>query len=141
MANDLDNEFAEFLKTRQVVAQAYVNGDGAPLAGISASTDPATFFGPGGGIDQGAAKVLEVNLEGAARFRPGGQSRLEILHAQASGELAYWVGIQHASVKMGADKHGSDMTLRVTEIFRREQGTWTLVHRHADASSERGAHG
>lgn len=32
---------------------------------------------------------------------------------------------------VGQDK-AAPMALRVTHIFRKEEGTWKLVHRHAD---------
>jgi ketosteroid isomerase-like protein len=141
MTNNDGDDFADFLRMREAVALAYVNGDGMPLAGISASSDPATFFGPDGRVEQGAARVLDVNLKGADHFAGGGSSRLEVLHSQASTGLAYWVGLQHATVRQAGQPGSTPMTLRVTEIFRQEAGKWVLIHRHADPSGANGALG
>jgi ketosteroid isomerase-like protein len=56
-----------------------------------------------------------------------------VLQSRASGDLAFWTGYQHARVHLAA-KPGETlpMTLRVTEVFRHEDGGWKLVHRHAD---------
>lgn len=83
----VDRSFDDFMDQRRRVAAAFVNGDPGPLSEISTSTDPATFFGPGGGVEQGATQPLSRSL-------------------------------------------------RVTEIFCRERGTWKLIHRHADPLAE-----
>ena len=127
--------FESFLEERRRVAAAFVNGDPGPLGEISTRMDPATIFGPNGGTERGASHVLEVNEKGSRRFH-GGTTQLEILHSGESGDLAYWTGIQRASVKVEDGRDAVPMTLRVTEIFRRENGAWKLVHRHADPLSE-----
>ena len=128
-----DESFEAFLGRRPGVGEAYVNGDAGPLTEISTEHDPATFFGPQGGVIEGAGTVLDTNQQGAAGFAPGGESRFEILHAAAGGALGYLVGIQRAAVKLtgGADEV-VELALRLTELYRREDGSWKLVHRHAD---------
>ncbi len=130
-------EFDEFLRGRGAIGQAYVTGDARPLAVISARGDPATFFGPQGGYVQGAADVLSTNEDGAGHFRPGGDTQFEILHSAASGDLGYLVGIQHANVRMQGQDDAVAMHLRITEIYRREDGDWKLIHRHADPHATR----
>lgn len=126
-------QFEQFMKLREEVAQAYVNGDAEPLAGISTHINPATFFGPAGDYEQGARKVLATNEHAAEQFQKGSNSRFEIFHMAMSGELAYWVGIQHAEVRMKDKAAAVSMSLRISEIFRLENGAWKLMHRHADA--------
>ena len=51
------------------------------------------------------------------------------LHVVASGSLAYGHSIQHLS---GADAKGQtiDLTVRVTDVYRKIKGHWLVVHEH-----------
>ena len=124
--------FATFLKERDAASTAFVNGDFEPLQAISTTNSPATIFGPQGDLVQGAEQVNAVNAKGAAHFKPGSTNRFEIIHAAADEHLAYWVGVQRSIVQMHGQEQGVSLDLRVTEIFRREDGVWKLSHRHAD---------
>jgi len=129
-------DFEQFMKQRADIALAYVNGDAGPLAGIVTRREPAHFFGPNGGHADGVEAVGRDYRDGAAHFEPGGESRVEVLQAGDGGDLAYWVGLQHARVRVKGKPDPVPMSLRVTEIYRREEGAWRLVHRHADMLAE-----
>ena len=132
-----EQSFEEFLEQqRRRVAVAFVNGDPGPLREISATSDPATFFGPGGNIEHGSAQVLAGNEKAARQFQPGGTTELQVFHSGRDGALGYWVGVQQALVHLEGNPKPVPMSLRVTEIFRREDGGWKLMHRHADALAE-----
>jgi ketosteroid isomerase-like protein len=130
------NDFDEFLKRRKEASDAFVNGDFGPLGKVSVHDSPATLFGPSGSCIQGAAQVNRINAEGAARFESSSANTFEVLHKGASGQFAYWVGVQRTVARMAGKDESMPMALRVTELFRREDGEWKLFHRHADRLSE-----
>ena len=136
MKND-QHDFEQFMKWRDKVASAFVNGDPAPVGELVVRDLPATFFGPAGGTVQGADEIAETYEHDAGMFRPGSKSRLEVLQMAAGDGIAYWTGLQHATVNMSGKSDRVQMTLPVTEIFRRENGAWKLVHRHADSLAAR----
>jgi ketosteroid isomerase-like protein len=129
---DHAGDFGAFMRLRERAAAAYVDGDGEPVDALATDTAPASFFGPDGGVVADPAAIRSAYRAGAEMFAGGGESRLEVLDARASGDVAYWCGIQHATVRLAADGSTVEMPLRITEIFRRENSTWRLVHRHAD---------
>ena len=55
----------------------------------------------------------------------------DVVAAGLSGDLAYVVGYERAAASMagGAEEN---LTLRVTQVYRREDGEWKRGHRHAD---------
>lgn len=123
--------FDDFMRQRTRIAEAYVNGETAPLDEIVVRSDPASFFSPRGDHQEGAAEVAARYDADARSFAPPGSSELEVLQSGASGELAFWSGLQHAEARLGGGGP-QEMTLRVTEVFRFEAGGWKLAHRHAD---------
>ena len=45
--------------------------------------------------------------------------------------MAYTVGYEHNTVSVEGSRR--TYTLRVTHVYRREDGQWRIVHRHGDA--------
>ncbi len=56
---------------------------------------------------------------------------LELLEAEVLGDTAYTVGFEHTSASV--DGVPRTYTLRATQIYRREGGTWKVAHRHGSA--------
>jgi ketosteroid isomerase-like protein len=53
---------------------------------------------------------------------------LELLEAEVVGDLAYTAAYEHTSCSV--DGEPQTYTLRATQIYRREDGAWRVVHRH-----------
>lgn len=49
-------------------------------------------------------------------------------------QLAYIVEVERFSAKVGGRTTTAEIALRVTTIFRREDGAWRVVHRQADTT-------
>lgn len=64
-------------------------------------------------------------------FRDGRDARFELIRAWRSGDMAVLVANESADVAVGS-LSAQHWLLRVTLVFRRDGGTWQLVHRHAD---------
>jgi len=128
-----DRDFDSFMQQRKKAARAYVSGDATPLDRMVARAGKASFFPPNGGSVEGAKRVAARYDRDAKAFAAGGQSTLEVLQSGSAGDLAFWTGFQEAKVKLGGKS--MQMKLRITEIFRFEEGGWKMVHRHADTGA------
>ena len=128
-----ENEaFGDFMKRREAISTTYINGKADDLLGVSTTNNPATFFPPSGDQIHGANRVNAADEKGAHAFAEGSTGHFEILQSSSNGDLGFWTGVQHAKVMLKGKDKPVTMQLRTTEVFRREEGKWKLVHRHAD---------
>jgi NAD(P)H-dependent FMN reductase/ketosteroid isomerase-like protein len=130
VGGDATADFDAFMKDRERIASAYSSGNPQPLDAIVVREGSATFFPPRGRIVKGSAAVAKRYHQDAKQFSPRSKNELEIIEARASGEMGFWVGLQRFEGAIGGKS--ANLTLRITEIFRRVRGEWKLVHRHAD---------
>ena len=125
-------DFEAFFASRIQAAEAYTDGDYSRLAPLVADEGAASFHSPQGDTVSGAKAVAARYRKDADGFQPGGRSRFAILQKGESGDIGFWTGFQVATVKPASRPGPIDMRIRVTEVFRRTDGEWKLVHRHAD---------
>jgi ketosteroid isomerase-like protein len=91
--------------------------------------EPVTLFGAWLNAN-GPAAAREVFSRLADAFSEATSSEIEVVAADVSGNLAYTVHREITSTIVNGDPR--DYVLRVTQVYRREDGDWKVVHRHAD---------
>ena len=125
-------DFEHFLLERQAAGREYVGGNPEPLERVVAQQLPATFFSPRGDVTTGTHEVWARYERDASLFASGSENQFETLDSAADGDVGYWVGFQRSQANMRGQDQPVLFNLRVTEIYRRENDQWKLVHRHAD---------
>ncbi|MEI8407230.1 MULTISPECIES: YybH family protein [unclassified Kribbella] len=124
------DDFLEWVGTRLRDAEvALHNGDADPRRVIWSATDPVTIFGAWRAAN-GPAEAREVFGRLEENFADCTSYTLEVISADVSGDLAYTVGYEHTADSWQGEPQ--KYTLRVTQLYRREQGEWKVFHRHAD---------
>ncbi len=68
----------------------------------------------------------------ASRYCDGEIVGFESVARHGTNDLACVVEVERFQAKVGGSAELATIALRVTSIFRNEDGTWKLVHRHAD---------
>jgi ketosteroid isomerase-like protein len=125
------DDFLNQILARQVKAdEALHNGDPEPRLALWSTQDPVTVLGAmkdviGAQAARQAFGWLGTHFSDCTAFR------FELVAAGVSGDLAYTVGYEHTSASWDGVPV-EPYTLRVTHAYRREQGQWKIVHRHAD---------
>jgi ketosteroid isomerase-like protein len=67
----------------------------------------------------------------------GESTSFETIAESVTPVWAYTVEIERFRARVGGRPDATDLALRVTCIYRREEDGWRLVHRHADPRVER----
>jgi ketosteroid isomerase-like protein len=130
---DRDDFLEWFNSTWRAAEVALHNGDAAPRLQTWSDRAPVTLFGAWlTAYDPDAVHQVFEKL--ARAFSHARSSDIELIAADASGHFAYTVHREITSTSVnGAPR---DYVLRVTQVYRREDGTWKVIHRHADEDPE-----
>jgi hypothetical protein len=129
----VDDFLAAVLPRQHAAETAIHRGDAGPRRAFWSEREPVTIWGALRDV-RNRVETDEV-FEVLEKLFSDGQAELEVIAADARGDLGYIVGYEHiiASVN-GAPP--APIELRVTLVFRREDGEWRAVHRHADPRTQ-----
>ena len=131
--SELDDFLTNTLARQITAEEAIHNGDPKPRLEMWSTKDPVTLFGAWGPCKSGLEEVTRISRWVASRFSDCKAYSYELITAGVDGNLAYTVGYEHSSRSVdGGPVERS--TLRVTHVYRRENGEWKIVHRHGDVA-------
>jgi ketosteroid isomerase-like protein len=110
----------------------FVKGNPEPVKELFSHRDDVTLANPLGPPARGREQVTKIIEHAASTIRDGEITGFEIVSKLVTPELAYVLEMERARAKMGVSGDVTPFALRVTMIFRPEDGEWKVVHRHAD---------
>jgi ketosteroid isomerase-like protein len=108
------------------------NGNPEVYKRLYSRRDDVTLANPFGPPVRGWSEVSPALDRAAANYRDGEVVGFQNVTTVIGSDLAYAVEIESYRAHVGRAKEMAPVAVRVTTIFRREEGLWTVVHRHAD---------
>jgi ketosteroid isomerase-like protein len=127
-----DSDFVQALEEYHRAVDAFVTGDPEPQKALFSRRDDVTLANPLGPPVRGWRQVEQALDRAATTIREGEPTQWESISRVVTADLAYSVEIQRTRAKLSGAEGLESFALRVTSIFRREDGKWRVVHRHAD---------
>jgi len=128
------DEFLTWVKTALYAAErALHDGQPAPRRALWSRNEPVSVLGAWRNAN-GQREINELFEALAESFSDCTSFEYELLAYDAVGDMAYTAGFEHTSVSV--DGEPRQYTLRVTQVYRREQGEWRVAHRHGDTVTD-----
>ena len=116
----------------QLSMDGFLKGDPEPTKRVFSHKEDVTLANPLGPPARGFDEVAKTLERATSQARDGEMTGFETISKYVTDELAYVVWIERPKAKIGAREEITPWALRVTMILRPEDGTWKVVHRHAD---------
>ena len=126
------SELAQVIEHSHRALDAFMKGDPEPAKALFSRRDDVTLANPFGPAARGWPQLEPTLEQAAAHYREGEATGFDRISEYATAELAYIVEVERLRAKVGGADEITPLALRVTTIFRREDGAWKIVHRHAD---------
>ena len=111
---------------------AILRGDPSLYQALYSSAEDVTLGNPFGPYVRGRQKVEQTLAGAASHYRDGEVVDVDLIAKYVSDTLACIVEVERGRAKVGGAKEVVPVAVRVTSVFRLENGSWKLVHRHAD---------
>jgi ketosteroid isomerase-like protein len=134
-----ETELNDAIEGYREALRAYVKGDPEPVAAFFSKREDVTLANPLGPPRRGPSEVRDGIVEGAKNFMASGSmrfreviSRFDEVSRYVTPDLGYVVQLERIEGQLADRDETVRISLRVTMIFRPEDGPWKVAHRHAD---------
>ena len=128
MAQDFDPVLEEYHRATHEITK----GNPEAYKPLFSRRDEVVLANPFGPPVRGWRNVSATLDRASQRFRDGELVGFENLTTVITPDFAYIVEIESFRVRVDGADEMSPVAVRVTTIFRREDGAWKVVLRHAD---------
>ena len=125
-------DFDEVVEQYHQALGEFAKGNPEPNKLVFSHREDVTLANPLGPAVRGWEQVAATMERAASQLREGEIVAFDIVAKYVTPELAYIVDVERVKAKFGGRQDVAPSALRVTTIFRPEDGTWKVVHRHAD---------
>jgi ketosteroid isomerase-like protein len=125
-------DFDQFFERYHVAQGEFLKGNPEPVKELWSHRDDVSLANPYGPPVRGWEQVAQVIEHAASLRRDGELVGIEIIAQVVTADLRYMVGIERATAKVGSSEDVTPYALRATNSYRREEGGWRMLHRHAD---------
>jgi ketosteroid isomerase-like protein len=124
--------FDEVVEQYHLALGEFVKGNPEPAKELFYHREDVTLANPLGPPVRGWDEVAKTLERAASHYRDGEATGFENVAKYVTPELAYIVAMERMQTKVEGREDITPIAVRVTAIFRPEDGTWKVVHRHAD---------
>ena len=126
-------ELSAFVARCHAAITEQSHGHPEPFLELWSHADDVTIMAAIGGYQVGFDAVREL-LTAASKTQHFDEWRAENVATVLDENLAFTVELEHYDYT--GDREDKGMTLRATQIYRREDGQWRVIHRHGDILTE-----
>jgi ketosteroid isomerase-like protein len=128
------DDFVAWTQSRLRAAEtALHNGDPGPRLAIWSTREPVSVLGAWRSA-VGQEELRELFHSLADTFSNCTLHVYEIVAADVVGDVAFTAGYERTQASINGEPRR--YVLRVTQVYRREDGEWKVAHRHADTVPE-----
>ena len=125
---ELDDVITRYHKA----ADEFSRGDPSGVKALYSQAEDVTLANPFGPARRGRQATADALDYASGQMRDGEVTGFDELARYVAEDLATILEVERWQARIGDNEEVTPFVLRVTTTFRREDGDWKIVSRHAD---------